>query len=386
MKIMGRPDDASEYYQLLFGVPAQLIEDANPGLGDGGSSRDGLVIPGYTVRRTASQSMREAAAANQLSLDALLAVNEGKKEAGIYIPERIREPAIMTKKPYDYELLISDLKALKELYPFLKIKAIGKSVLKREIFEVRLGRGPKVIHYNGAFHANEWITSAILMKWLNELLLSMANNTPLFGLRSLPFYDDVTISIVPMVNPDGVELVHKGETAAEGKYDVAAMNKGSGEYLAWKSNIRGVDLNNQFPAGWDIEKVRNAPQAPSFRDYPGDRFLTEPEAVAMWKLAKESSFDKVIALHTQGKEFYWGYESKEPDYSYCIASEFERRSPYRAVQYIDSHGGYKDWFIQEFRQPGFTLELGFGINPLPLSQMEEIYIDTLGILMAGLYT
>ena len=45
----------------------------------------------------------------------------------------------------------------------------------------------------------------------------------------------------------------------------------------------------------------------------------------------------------------------------------------------------KDWFIQEFRKPGFTIELGLGVNPLPISQFDEIYRESLGIFLAGLY-
>ena len=52
---------------------------------------------------------------------------------------------------------------------------------------------------------------------------------------------------------------------------------------------------------------------------------------------------------------------------------------------IDSHAGYKDWFIQEFRKPGFTIELGLGVNPLPISQFDEIYSESLGIFLASLY-
>jgi len=68
-----------------------------------------------------------------------------------------------------------------------------------------------------------------------------------------------------------------------------------------------------------------------------------------------------------------------------LAQEFERVSGYQAVRYIDSHAGYKDWFIQEFRRPGFTLELGLGTNPLPLSQFNEIYEEFLGIFLASIY-
>ena len=48
-----------------------------------------------------------------------------------------------------------------------------------------------------------------------------------------------------------------------------------------------------------------------------------------------------------------------------------------------SFAGYKDWFIQTYKKPGFTIEVGLGLNPLPISQFEQIYNDILGILILG---
>ncbi len=90
-------------------------------------------------------------------------------------------------------------------------------MLGKELLEVRIGQGEKIIHYNGSFHANEWITTAVLMKWLNDFLLAVTNDRTLCGMDCMPYYRDMSISIVPMVNPDGVDLVLKGEEAAEGE-------------------------------------------------------------------------------------------------------------------------------------------------------------------------
>jgi g-D-glutamyl-meso-diaminopimelate peptidase len=187
-----------------------------------------------------------------------------------------------------------------------------------------------------------------------------------------------------MVNPDGVDLVLNGPPP-ELREEVIAINRGSTDFTGWKANIRGVDLNNQYPAKWDFEKERSEQNAPAPRDYLGEAPLTEPEAIAMAELAKDNQFDRMLAFHTQGAEFYWGFEGLEPPESQVLALEFERVSGYKAVQYIDSFAGYKDWFIQEFRRPGFTIELGRGINPLPLSQFDDIYEEVLGIFLASLY-
>ena len=40
---------------------------------------------------------------------------------------------------------------------------------------------------------------------------------------------------------------------------------------------------------------------------------------------------------------------------------------------IAEGGGFKDWFISEFKRPAFTIELGKGKNPLPIEDANEIY-------------
>ena len=36
-------------------------------------------------------------------------------------------------------------------------------------------------------------------------------------------------------------------------------------------------------------------------------------------------------------------------------------------------GGFKDWFEQKFHRPAFTIEIGKGMNPLPISDLDSIY-------------
>ena len=386
MIIISRNGDSLDYYSSLFQLPIELVEEANRNLQ--GILQEGVYvnIPGFILQKEKREDFDLVAVSihYHLPMDALLLVNQSEQRP-FSVPVRIMDPLLNPEKFYDYQSLLDDLETLSVHYPFMQVESIGKSVLGKELLEVRIGQGEKVIHYNGSFHANEWITSAVLMKWLNELLLALTNDECICGKACLPFFQEVTISMVPMVNPDGVDLVLKGEAAAEGYTDVLEMNNGNPAFYAWKANIRGVDLNNQYPAKWEIEKQRKLPQSPAPRDFPGDSCLSEPEAIAMKELAERRNFARVLALHTQGKEFYWGYEGFEPEISAEVAKEFEVRSGYRAVQYVDSHAGYKDWFIQEFKKEGYTIELGKGINPLPLSHFPSIYEESVQILMAALY-
>jgi g-D-glutamyl-meso-diaminopimelate peptidase len=349
----------------------------------------GFVAVDYRVNR--GDTLWSIAQKRSLRQDALILVNPNinpnRLQVGqdIKVPQRITWRLVKGQQEYDYSTMMHDLARLERVYPFLQLPSIGNSVLGRSIPEVLIGNGPKRIHYNGSFHANEWITTPVIMTFLNDYLLSLTNQTPIRGLSMQRFYSGTMLSVVPMVNPDGVNLVLNGPPPDEPYSSrVVELNRGSLDFTGWKANIRGVDLNDQFPARWELEKERNQ-VGPGPRDYVGERPLSEPEAIAMAELTRRRNYARVLAFHTQGEVIYWGFENMEPPESETIVNEFGRVSGYEPVKTIESYAGYKDWFIQDWRRPGFTVELGFGVNPLPLSQFDEIYEEALGIFLAGLY-
>ena len=90
--------------------------------------------------------------------------------------------------------------------------------------------------------------------------------------------------------------------------------------------------------------------------------------------------------HTQGKVIYWKYLDYIPKRSYTIGQKLAEVSGYTLslTPEESSYAGYKDWFIQAFNKPGYTVEAGVGINPLPLSQFNDIYNDNYGLLTTAL--
>lgn len=394
MKVKGRVDHSFWYYSQLFNVPLSLIIDSNIHLQVNETLFDKVInIPGYIIEEYTvdrDQSIDSIATEININIDALHLLNNGtltnlNQYSKINIPVRVTQPIVIGEQNYTHQTMIDDLKRLEEIYPFMKKNTIGYSVKNKEIHEVIIGTGPKRVHMNGSFHANEWITTAILMAFLNDYLLSITNQTSLAAIETEPLYHYATLSLVPMVNPDGVDLVLNGlPKDDEYRHYLIDLNKGSTDFSNWKANINGVDLNKQFPAKWELEKPRK-PQQPEPRDFPGERPLSEPETIAMATLTMNSNFDRVIAFHTQCKEIYWGFDDREPPYSKTIVNEFAKNSGYKPVQTLDSYSGFKDWFIYEWRRPGFTVELGEGVNPLPISQFKDIYNESIGIFLAGLY-
>lgn len=286
---------------------------------------------------------------------------------------------------YGYDKMIEDLNRLCRANPFLRLSYIGESVMGKPIPVIQIGIGDLRIHYNAAFHANEWITSLIAMVFLEEYANAIRLDALILDQCAIDLFRRTTLYMVPMVNPDGVDLVHYGANTSHPFYELLLQwNQGSSDYSQWKSNIRGVDLNDQFPAHWEIEKLRRSPDGPGPRDYPGKAPLSEPEAVALAEFTKCINFHLVIALHTQGKEIYWNYRDYEPVRASWIAEQLVAVSGYEAVKLTDSDAGYKDWFIQEYRRPGFTVEVGFGSNPLPIGQFNDIYEEVRTILVLGL--
>jgi g-D-glutamyl-meso-diaminopimelate peptidase len=396
LEITVRNGDSLWYYSRLFSIPFILVKDSNPEL----TSLDlepgqkvhipGLTLESYKIKK--GDSFFVIAEKKGIPLDALYLCNPKVNPMMIFqndeiaIPQNTDFPITNTKRKYNSKALEEDLEILMRVYPFIKRQTIGYSVLGKPIEMITIGKGEKRVHANGSFHGNEWITTGILIKFINEYAQALTSEILMNEVNPISLYNETTLLAVPMVDPDGVDLVLNGPPENE-KYKnfVLQLNNGSMDFSNWKANIRGIDLNNQFPARWEIEQKRK-PQKPAPRDFPGEKPLSEPEAITMADAVETFNFDRVIALHTQGKEIYWGFEGEEPmPLSEHIVQEFERVSGYKAIRYLDSYAGYKDWFIQKYRKPGFTVELGIGVNPLPLRQFDQIYKDTRGLLLAGLY-
>ncbi|RKQ37610.1 M14 family metallopeptidase [Oceanobacillus halophilus] len=395
MEITVRPGDSLWYYSQIFGVPLILIEASNPNITPaqlyvGQNIRiPGFVAKSYTVQP--NDSLWTIAMSNHIPLDMLQLLNQKINPAylqvgqPLIIPERITNLVVTDVNNYTYDKMVQDINRLISIYPFIARQSIGHSVMGKDIIELQLGIGSKEVHVNGSFHANEWITTPIIMNFLNEYVLSLTNNQPIRGLQMLAYFNNTRLSLVPMVNPDGVNLVINGASAAGNRRDdVLAINNQNDDFSNWKANINGVDLNNQYPALWETEAQRK-PTTPQPRDFPGTNPLTEPEAIAMAQLAQQRNFQRMNAFHTQGEVIYWGFQGLEPPVAESVVNEFSRVSGYRQVRFVDSFAGYKDWFIQEFRRPGYTVELGSGVNPLPINQFPEIYEESLGIMLANLY-
>lgn len=225
MDVLIRPGDSMWYYSQVFQLPLQLIVDSNPYINPQALlPQQPIKIPGYVTNSYAIQrgdSIWAIAQRINMPSDAILllnpTINPNQLHIGqiIVLPVRITWRVVNGKQDYDYRTMMNDIEKLQMTYPFLLNRSIGNSVLSNTIPGLFIGNGQKHVHFNASFHANEWITTPIVMTFLNDYLLSLTNSSPIRGLYTLPLYMQTNLSIVPMVNPDGVDLVLNGPPANE---------------------------------------------------------------------------------------------------------------------------------------------------------------------------
>lgn len=301
-------------------------------------------------------------------------------------------PVVSTEVPYTSLLNEYVIEGLAARYPFLGTGRVGKSVMGKPLLLLKIGRGKKQIFYNASFHANENITTPILLKFAEDYAQAFVGRESLYGADAQELFYNYQLNLVPMVNPDGVDLVNG--YLAEGSYynraEEIAQNYPQIPFPSgWKANIDGTDLNLQFPANWLLARETKFAQGytlPAPRDYVGEAPLSAPESRAIYDFTRENNFLLILAYHTQGEVIYWKYLDYEPDRSWQIAEYFSKVSGYAAEETptVSGYAGYKDWFIMEYNRPGYTIEAGLGTNPLPISQFDRIYEDNRGILVGGM--
>ncbi len=256
---------------------------------------------------------------------------------------------------YDYARFI------RELHTFPKVYSIGKSNEGRDIFCIRIGTGRKTAVFSAAYHALEYLTGAALLDFAKRYM------------KMREYHNRLTLYLVPLVNPDGNEIVQRGMDPSNLNHQHLIDCVGILPFTkVWQSNALGIDINHNFNAQWQSVK-----DGPSPTRYGGKFPESEPETRAIVSLLRQVVPDLFIAFHSQGKEIYYDYNSMEDKKSQEYAKGLEKVTGYKACtpQGTALFGGAKDWYIKEYHKPSFTIELGEGTNPLPEDALPQMCRD-----------
>lgn len=286
-----------------------------------------------------------------------------------------------------YSLYENLVKELNGKYKTLKITTCGKSLLGKEIFAFVIGEGKKNIVYVGGTHGIEWLTSLLLLKFTENLASAYENESLLSGFNIKDILENKKLIIIPELNPDGIEIAIKGASAC-GKYKAENYEICKGDFSFWSANARGVDINHNFNADWytlrEAEKEAGI-NSPSPSRFGGLFPESEPETAAITRLCRRIPVEMLITFHSQGEEIFYEYGKNTPEKALHIAKMFSALTDYTLVKNegLYSSGGLKDWFIEEFKRPAFTIEMGKGKNPLPLENIDRIYEKLESMMVVG---
>ena len=299
---------------------------------------------------------------------------------------------VRTDVPMTARLCDETIRAMVEAYPFCRTQLLTTTIFDRPIRTLVIGNGPRKVIYTAAHHANEWITAPVLLKFVEDFAEAIQSGGQIYNAVAKELQQQVTIYTVPMVDPDGVDLVTGVIQPGQAQYEMAARLSENYPTIpfpdGWKANLLGVDLNLQYPAGWARAREIKFSQGftmPGPRDYVGRAPLNQLESRALAEFTEFVDPELVLAYHSQGRVIYWQFEDIRVPGARELGERFAQLSGYALEDTPEesAYAGYKDWFIKNFRRPGYTIEVGTGTNPLPLSQFDEIYRDNLGILVTA---
>ncbi len=289
------------------------------------------------------------------------------------------QPILPLDGDVDYSRVTEYINEFIERYDHLSRIYVGRSIRGRELHCVRLGSGEGLpVLFVGSHHGMEHITSALLLRFINEYCESLQRGVHMYGIDTRYIFSERTIYVLPMLNPDGVELSLHGASEESPLYDRLIRMNGGDDFSHWQANERGVDLNHNYNAGFASYKAREEKLGifgggPT--KYSGEYPESEPETSALCRLIRLTDPALILTLHTQGEEIYYTSGGEAPAISRRLGRIISEITGYRLSEPegTASYGGLTDWFVAEYGRPSFTIECGRGENPLPKEDFINIY-------------
>ncbi|MEA4912926.1 MAG: M14 family zinc carboxypeptidase [Oscillospiraceae bacterium] len=280
------------------------------------------------------------------------------------------------------------LRALARDYPFMHLTTIGSSVCGRPLWALEVGAMHNPALFVGGTHGMEWPSVLCALKLARQTAEIFEADGAVAGVTLSDTLRLRGAVFIPLLNPDGYELRRRG-TAALADGGRHAGRFCDADYRFWQANARGVDLNRNFSAGF--AKAHRAAaglgvRRPAPTRYGGPFPFSEPETRAVRGACAKYRPRVLYALHSQGEEIYWRYGERCPAGGEYIARTLASLSGYALAEPepVAVGAGLKDWFIQRYDRPGFTVELGLGRNPLPYEDFAAIYEKVRKALFVGM--
>ena len=262
---------------------------------------------------------------NGMSVDAFKNVLKLNKE-NILKGEFYRKITYNFETPLNYSDLESFYRNMNNS-DICNVEIIGKSVDKRNIYGIEVGRGDKVLFIDTNIHAAEVGNVVIITRFLSELVNKYEENDE----DTIKLLNNVKIAVIPSINPDGYEVYNFGAESINNKDLWIYKNKDEIDFKNIKSNANGVDLNRNFPTqlsgmvlvGNTLHKnTKLTPDTNASMYYNGDTVGSEPEtrAVMYFMLKHYKNVYAYVDMHSQGRVIYAGKPNLSKDFNNSCVS------------------------------------------------------------------
>lgn len=252
------------------------------------------------------------------------------------------------KNPYEIEQFMQTANGL---FPELtELVKIGESLEGRSIWALKITDNPTkreleepTVLFNSMHHAREVMTPEVSLDVIEYLLSNYGNDSKVTN-----WVDSNEIWVVPMLNVDGNNQVWQGNTM-------------------WRKNTRnghGVDLNRNYPFGWN--GCNGSSGSTSADDYRGPSPASEPETQALMGLVEKIKPVFDISYHSYSELVLYPYgcrnsQGAPSEVMETVGKELGRLLGYRAgtpweILY-EADGSDIDWMLGEHQVIPYVFEL-----------------------------
>lgn len=219
---------------------------------------------------------------------------------------------------------------------------IGSSVQNRDITVSTFGTGVNNLLFVGGIHGGyEWNT--ILLAY--EMIDYFQHNNHIIP-------ENVTIHIIPNLNPDGLFLA----TGLEGEFSIEDIKSNDMHQTGiGRFNANEVDLNRNFACKWQPQSSWRGKTVSA-----GHQAFSEPEAVTLRNYVNTINPKVVVMWHSQANNVYASEcENGVLPQTIILMNTYAQAGDYGAVTSFDAYpvtGDAEGW-LASINIPAITVEL-----------------------------
>ena len=246
--------------------------------------------------------------------------------------------------------------------PFLNVQVIGRSLCGRGLFALRLGNPCGGALIVAGLRGGEGTAGAALLQWAQTVCRCVKTRLPLCGVDLARVLSQTGITLLPCLNPDGLEIFTRGAKGAGSLRPFVQTITQCG--VLWQANAAGVRLDRQFPCGFEAvaqQQKATCTDHPSADGFFGNAPLSEPETRALAAFCRSERFSRALLLE-EGEDLLSVFPAQTEKQTRNTVLTTKMLAACAGVPFLlptlqEQSGTFPAWFAETMGQNAFTLSL-----------------------------